>query len=107
MTLDPHEKRLAAWFALVIIVAIAVYFWTKSTTQAAAASNTQPTQASEPYLYSTTPGIPDTPSVIWGGSSPIGGNINVTTTVNEPGYLSNGYIPLFGLVGFSGAPGSM
>jgi hypothetical protein len=112
MTLSADEKRWLMWGALGVLIIVAM--WLYSRAQSATPSSigtvgnpgTDIVIAPQPYFGGTTAGLPDSGLIYYGGQP------NAVDTVadlyineNVPGYLSNQYLPLFGLVGFGVGPG--
>lgn len=53
-----------------------------------------------PY-FQTTPGIADSPSILFGGPNAFQGTINANVNVNPLNSLYQKYIPLYGFVGMA------
>jgi hypothetical protein len=108
MTLDKHEKRWAAYVALAIL-AIIIFLFVRRGQQVAAAAPVQlgaATPATSPIFFSTTPGIPDSALAYNGQPNAVDTLADLYINDTGPGYVSNGYLPLFGLVGFGSSPGA-
>jgi hypothetical protein len=103
MKLDNHEKRWLMWGALIILFLIGLWLYMRN--QAAPVVVGTPTPDDAPTQYATTPGIPDLSIIYWGQPNPASTVADLQFNVGGPAYLSTGYIPLFGLVGFGSGPG--
>jgi hypothetical protein len=105
MTMSKSEKHLFAWGAIGILIFIALWLWARSQQASSVPIAGTPSASQAPTLYSTTPGFPDIGIVYYGQPSPVNTLATLSFNENLPAFVSNQYLPLFGLVGFGQAPG--
>jgi hypothetical protein len=107
MKMEKHEQRWAAYIALAILFLLILLFLRRAQLANASLPVEAPaaTPSTTPIFFTTTPGIPDSGLLYNGQPNAVDTIADLYINDTGPGYVSNGYLPLFGLVGFGNSPG--